>query len=62
MSESSEQVSSCEWCGKPANVFGSITFDNGVEVLEFCSNECLENHEEREFDRKAERAYERSLQ
>lgn len=62
MGESSEQVNSCEWCGLDASGFGSVTFDNGVEVLEFCCNECMENWEERDFDRRAERAYERSLQ
>jgi len=52
----------CQWCANPARVEGHVTLDADTGELEFCSNECLEDYEERENDRRIERAYERSCQ
>jgi hypothetical protein len=60
VADSSEQVNDCEYCH--GRIETPVEFDNGVEHLDFCSNECMEDWQERDFDRRAERAHERSMQ
>ena len=52
----------CEWCRRTINPLKFVTFDDGIEDLEFCDDDCLANYEEREHDRRVEREEERRRQ
>jgi len=52
----------CEWCRRPINQLNYVVFDDGIEDIEFCGNDCMENYQEREHDRRIEREEERRRQ